>query len=66
MCYAVCKGIVDFSFTFVCVCVYLSNGILKDLELEDDTLLLFIILKMCITNHCIRGQAENRNNIPLI
>lgn len=37
----------------LCVCVYLSNGILKDLELEDDT--LFIILKMCITNHCIRG-----------
>lgn len=39
----------------LCVYVYLSNGILKDIELEENTLLLFIELKKCITNSCIKG-----------
>lgn len=36
------------------LCVYLSNEILKDLELENYTLLLFIELEMCITNRFLR------------
>lgn len=45
------------------MCLYLSNGILKDLELEDDTMLLFIELKRCVLQTVV---AEDKQRIEII